>query len=298
MSLSRKSFFWFVIICALIFSGGIFIFIKSDKNIVEEPTPIVVPEQIATSPEYKIIGKSFDGRPIESYTFGNGENKLLFIGGIHGGYEWNSVILAYQFIDYFKENLWLVPKNTTISIIPSLNPDGVYKYIGKEGRFFLTDLPPEKNTTGIGRFNARSVDLNRNFDCNWSKDASWRGKKVSGGTSPFSEPESQAIRDFVLSQKINAVISWHSQANTVYAGECGTGILPETTIMMNLYAKASGYLTAETFNDYVVTGDLEGWLSTINIPAITVELKTHETIEWEQNLSGIMSVLEYYSTKK
>lgn len=298
MFLSRKKILWLVVACAIVCGVGIFVFIKSYKNVDNEPALDIVSEQIIPNPEHKLIGNSFEGRPIESYTFGSGENKLLFIGGIHGGYEWNTVILAYQFIDYFEKNPWLIPENTSVSIIPSANPDGVYKYIGKEGRFSVADLPPEKNTTGIGRFNAKNVDLNRNFDCIWSKDALWRGNKVSGGMSPFSEPESQAIRDYVLSRKFDAVVSWHSQANTVYPGECGTGILPETTMMMNLYAKASGYLASETFDGYVVTGDLGGWLSTINIPSITVELKTHETIEWEQNLAGVKSLLEYYSTKK
>jgi 3-deoxy-D-arabino-heptulosonate 7-phosphate (DAHP) synthase len=51
---------------------------------------------------YKVVGTSVEGRKIESYTYGNGDTHLLLVGGIHGGYEWNSVALAYQVMDYFK----------------------------------------------------------------------------------------------------------------------------------------------------------------------------------------------------
>ncbi|MDA1334643.1 MAG: hypothetical protein O2794_01340 [bacterium] len=48
------------------------------------------------------------------------------------------------------------------------------------------------------------------------------------------------------------------------------------------------------FDAYEITGDAEGWLASINIPAITVELKTHETIEWSQNKAGIEALFKYY----
>ncbi|MCK4918728.1 MAG: hypothetical protein KAS02_03010, partial [Candidatus Pacebacteria bacterium] len=119
---------------------------------------------------------------------------------------------------------------------------------------------------------------------------------VSAGTSPFSEPEAQAIRDFVLENNPQAVIFWHSQANAVYASECENGVLPETLDIMNTYAKASDYKAISSFDAYEVTGDAEGWLASINIPAITVELEDHESIDWKRNLAGVKALLEYYKT--
>ncbi len=182
-------------------------------------------------------------------------------------------------------------------MIPSANPDGIYKVIGKDGRFTAADVP-----TGVsevsGRFNAHEVDLNRNFDCKWKPKSIWQGNIVSAGTAPFSEPETITIRDFVLKNDLNAVIFWHSQANAVYASECEAGILPETLAIMNAYAHAAGYPAVKSFDQYEVTGDSEGWLASINIPAITVELQTHEDIEWERNLAGIRALFEYYGHEK
>lgn len=242
----------------------------------------------------EIIGSSVEGREIESYTYNiQGKKHLVFVGGIHGGYEWNSVILAYEFMDYLEKNLKIIPEDLKVTVIPNANPDGVYKIISREGRFKIEDVP--KNVAQeLGRFNARGVDLNRNFDCKWKKEGVWRGNRVSAGTEPFSEPEAAAIRDFALIKKPTAFIFWHSQANAVYASECEKGILPETLQIMNVYARATGYKAVSSFDSYEVTGDAEGWLASIDIPAITVELKTHETIEWPENLAGIKALFAYY----
>jgi hypothetical protein len=146
-----------------------------------------------------------------------------------------------------------------------------------------------------GRFNANNVDLNRNFDCKWKPESTWRGNIVSAGTAAFSEPEARAIRDFVLATKPVAVVFLHSQANAVYASECEAGILPETRTLMNVYAAAAGYPAIDVFDSYEITGDAEGWLASIGIPAITVELSTHETIEWEKNLAGMLAIFDRYA---
>lgn len=251
---------------------------------IEEPKELWTVEQ---------IGKSVEGRKIEAYHFGEGDKNLLFVGGVHGGYEWNSVVLAYEFIDYFKENPEIIPEGLEISIIPSLNPDGVYKIVGKEGKFSSVDVPDIEDQSP-GRFNANEVDLNRNFDCKWQPESTWRNQTVSAGTKAFSEPEALALKNFVLKNNPEAVIFWHSQANAVYASECEDGILPETLDIMNLYAKSAGYQSVDSFDVYPVSGDAEGWLASIKIPAITVELGTHESIEWSKNVAGVKSLLQYY----
>ena len=151
-----------------------------------------------------------------------------------------------------------------------------------------------KKPEGYGRFNAHDVDLNRNFDCKWQAKSTWKGHAVSAGTKAFSEPESTALRDFFLAQHPSGVIFWHSQANAVYASECKSGILPNTLLLMNTYAKAAGYSAVKSFDAYTVTGDAEGWLASVGVPAITVELKTHQSTEWDRNLLAIKALLNHY----
>ena len=255
--------------------------------------PIATSTPVVEAQAFEVIGKSVLDRPIHAYTYGAGTTRLLFVGGIHGGYEWNSVLLSYQLIDYLETHREEIPSNLTITIIPSANPDGLYEVVGVEGRFVLTDIP-EKTVLGQGRFNAHKVDLNRNFDCKWKSESKWRGNIVSAGTAPFSEPEASAIRDYVLGYRPVAVIFWHSQSNAVYASECEEGILPLTFPLMNTYARASGYPAVDSFDAYEITGDAEGWLASINIPAVTVELATHKTTEWDRNLAGVQALFNLY----
>lgn len=262
-------------------------------------TPIEIPTEttIEMPPNVvkeEIIGASVEGRNIKVYTYGNGPVKLVFVGGIHGGYEWNSSLLAYTFIDYLEAHPELIPINVTIKIIPAANPDGLYKVTGKEGHFVLADVTKNKDIQTEARFNAHTVDLNRNFDCKWKPESTWRSRKVSAGTQVFSEPEAKTIKSFMQRNKPSAVVFWHSQSNGVYASQCHAGILPETLRIMDTYAKASGYPAIKSFDAYETTGAADDWLASINIPAVTVELKTHETVEWEKNLAGIQALIELF----
>jgi hypothetical protein len=304
MQLPAKNQIIVIILICILFGVGIFFSVYTPQRSIEVPPEVVVPvktpepqAEVIPDPRIQDIGTSVEGRAIQSYTFGGGIENLVFVGGIHGGYEWNSVLLAYQLLDYLKENPTVIPNTLSVTIIPSANPDGLFKVLGKEGRFAITDVPPEVLASGTGRFNAHNVDLNRNFDCKWKPESTWRGNTVSAGSAAFSEPEAAAIRDFVLTGKPSAVIFLHSQSNAVYASECTEGILPETKVLMNTYATASGYPAVDTFSAYAITGDAEGWLASLKIPAITVELKTHESTEWQKNLAGITALFEYYNVK-
>ncbi len=290
-------------VACLLVSLCVLAFVHFWTKTVEAPTvpqpatePATTTPQV-TGPRQEIIGTSVEGRSIEAYTYGSGDTHLLFVGGIHGGYEWNSVLLAYEFMDYLTTHPETIPSNLTVTVVPSANPDGVFAVVGKEGRFTTTDIVKDTKS-GLGRFNAHGVDLNRNFDCKWKPESTWRGNVVSAGTASFSEPEATAIRDLVSKISPIAVVFWHSQSNAVYASECENGILPETRTLLNTYSKATGYPAVDTFDAYPITGDAEGWLASINIPAITVELKTHETTEWEKNRAGIEALFARYTEEQ
>jgi len=279
----------------------IIIFFLTKESPVEEIIPepeievVEVPEVIEPKTKNKIIGTSVEGRDIESLTYGNGSTTVIFVGGIHGGYEWNSSLLAYDFVDYLDAGNLQIPENLKVIVVPTLNPDGHFSVVKKDGPFLIAEIPEnDAHTTGKGRFNANNVDLNRNFDCKWQPISSWRGKTVDAGTAAFSEPEAAALRDLVLRENPVAVIFWHSQANAVYASECESGVLPATLTLMNTYATAASYKAVSSFDAYPVTGDAEGWLASIGIPAITVELEGRVTPEWERNISGIKAVLNLY----
>jgi predicted deacylase len=283
--------FWYISIVIVVAIGvtASFLFTKPEIETTTSPVPVPMDATIHRNTiASSTIGYSVEGRPIELYLFGSGTTTVLLVGGIHGGYEWNSVLLAQKFIEHFTASG--TPEGVRVAIIPNLNPDGTFLVTGKSGSFAETDV--NKNVPlSTGRFNANNVDLNRNFDCKWQPQSTWQNKTVSGGKAPFSEPEAQTLRDLVTTLRPVAAVFWHSQANAVYASECEDGILPGTLRLMATYATHAQYQSVTTFDAYPVTGDAEGWLASIGIPAITVELATRTGLDWEQNRAAIAAVL-------
>ncbi len=253
--------------------------VPSGPAVVPSDSSETTTETPATSTR-TVIGTSVEARPIEAYTFGTGETDLLFVGGIHGGYEANTVRLAEAMIEEFQSNSSVIPDSVTVHIIPNLNPDG-YAVVSTA-------------SAQARRFNANDVDLNRNFGCRWKPESTWRSAVVSAGSAPFSEPEAAALRDYVAMVKPNAAVFWHSIGNAVFTSECGNGVLGATQLLMNTYASAANYEAAGLWTAYPVTGDAEGWLASIGIPAVTVELELRESIEWDRNWAGVLATLELY----
>lgn len=126
-----------------------------------------------------------------------------------------SVITLIHYMWYVLENYtsdtevnWLV-NNTEMYFMPCANPDG---YIHNE------TLAP--NGGGLWRKNRRDnldgsfgVDLNRNFDFEWGvgpHNSDQGSSEAYRGTAPFSEPETQAIRDFCNAHEFTVALNHHS----------------------------------------------------------------------------------------
>lgn len=295
-----------IIVLIIIVLAGLGIYFYTNKTTptvpvpIETPTPVEVatttPTQQAEGPT-TIIGKSEEGRDIIAHNFGIGDKRVVLIGGIHGGYSWNTAYLGFEIVDYLTENPTVIPEGVKVSVIPVLNPDGLFKTTAQADRFTLQDIPDSKSLQEEGRFNANGVDLNRNFDCDWQADAVWQTKTVSGGDAAFSEAETLSLKNYIEMQKPAAVVAWYSAAGGVFASNCHGGVSEETQALTKLFADASGYKAYQEFDFYETTGDMTNWLAKIDIPATSVLLSTHTTIDWPKNKAGIDALLKYYGDK-
>lgn len=242
--------------------------VEADEGIGDgaEPIPVVT------------IGESVEGREIQAHRFGEGEANVLVVGGMHGAYAPNTSELARRIITEAQNNEAFVPEGVTLHVIPTLNPDGLA----------LGESP-------AGRFNANDVDLNRNFDCEWQAQGTWRQQTVSGGSEPFSEPEAQALRDYVLEIDPAAAVVFYSAGGGVYASNCNTGVSAATLDLTNTYADASDYTANEEFDFYEITGDAVNWMAGQSIPAVSVLLSDYENIEWQKNQAGLRAVMDVFA---
>ena len=259
----------------------------------ENEQGIATEESDMERPEQEVIGQSAGGHDIIAYNLGTGDETVLFVGGIHGGYSYNTTLLGYELIDHLRNNPDLIPENITVTVIPALNVDGIERATGVTGRFVNTDVTTNEVEQTASRFNANNVDLNRNFDCDWAPEGTWRDQTVSGGTTVFSEPEARAVQAFVQNHSPVTVVAWYAAAGEVFASSCGSApVMEKTQQIMELYATQSGYAAQQEFTYYPITGDMTDWLAQQQIPAISVLLTDRSTIEWDRNRAAIEALLQ------
>jgi len=231
-----------------------------------------------------VIGYSVNERPIEAVRFGTGENAIIFIGGIHAGFAPGSVLLAQRTVDYLTEKPGIIPDTARVYVILSMNPDSA-------------------NSPGqlAGRLNARGVDLNRNWACEWRQDPLIDGRTVpdAGGGGPLSEPETQAVANFVLEQEPVAVIFWQARAagGLVSPGGCGAPGAQSYDLTV-IYAQRARYRwdDYESLIGQVVPGDASNWFDLQGIPAAAVLMPSFAEPDWERNRVAIEEVLAVYGS--
>ncbi|MDX2141241.1 MAG: M14 family metallopeptidase [Chloroflexota bacterium] len=228
-----------------------------------------------------VIGRSVQGRALLARRIGTGERIILLAGGMHGGWEANTVALVNELIAHFASTPGDLPSDVSLVLVPVVNPDGLFY-----GR------------TPEGRFNANAVDLNRNWGCGWQDEAYWREMRVSPGQFAFSEPETAALSDYIQQIRPQVAIFYHSAAGGVYAGSCEQSIYgargaEASNAMSAVYGAAANYRYGEEFDAYPVTGTAAGWAAGLGIAAADVELQTWTQPEFERNLAAVRAVIAW-----
>jgi carboxypeptidase T len=241
------------------------------------------------------IGKTYEGRDIwlvelsDNVTKEENEPGVLFMGAHHGN-EKPSYEVCIYFIEYMVEQYENTSQTeirnaidtTQIYIIPMVNPDGVEAGTRKNRDPNHGSFGYNTEITSIG------VDLNRNFGYRWfryflliplyagstsfldTSDA-YRGK------APFSENETQAIKQFMETHSITIAISYHTYGNLILF-PWGYTIFPAkdkptfVSIGENI-SKINDYLCAQSVNLYPTVGDACDWMyGTYGVFAFTIEL--------------------------
>ncbi|VDN30168.1 unnamed protein product [Gongylonema pulchrum] len=177
------------------------------------------------------FGETYEGRPIKGIKIGNPigrtDKRIVWVdGGMHAR-EWAAIHTALFFIDQLISQYGIDPQITSyvdtlnFYIVPAANPDG-YEYsrsdITPRTRFWRKNRGKQvcyKNQWHRERC-CGGVDLNRNFDFHWGETGSSTDvcSEIYQGSGPFSEPETRAIRDKLLSPemfgKVDAYITLHT----------------------------------------------------------------------------------------
>ena len=192
--------------------------------------------------EYVVFGQSVQGRELfglrisGNVTVEENEPELVFWGNIHGD-EFASGEVVYDFAKHLCNNYGVLPEVTgwidsaELWLIPLANPDG-----------------HEMGT----RENANGIDLNRDLGFNWD---GW-----GGSPSPYSQPESKAIREFLQTGNVTLSTTAHCSGDVIFYPWCySPHATPEEQLIKQVgwaYATAASYNLVNSWDDYETHGEL------------------------------------------
>lgn len=158
------------------------------------------------------IGRSHDGRGIVLMKAGRGQKNILLTAGVHGRETINpSVLLAL--LQIYCENNRDFLEEYTLYVVPLLNPDGYMVALRgfhgiKSERLRLT-VKSKGIPWYLWKYNARGVDLNRNFP-----SQTW--EKKNHGDIPASELETKALIGLFHEREYIGYLDYHSRGKTIY----------------------------------------------------------------------------------
>ena len=179
----------------------------------------------------KSIGKTLEGRDILAIKISDNASMkeaepAILVNAMHHAREVMTPEITTDMVEYLTSNYgtnaevtnWV--NSTEIWVIPMFNLDG-------NNKMWTENSMWRKNTR-----NGYGVDINRNYPVGWNScngSSSNTGAQDYRGTAPASEPETQAMMNFVASIKPVFNISYHSYSEIViYPYGCRPNKTPTT----------------------------------------------------------------------
>jgi hypothetical protein len=216
------------------------------------------------------IGNTYEGRAIWMMKISDNPDQdedepEFFINGLIHAREPMGMECCLRFMDYLLSNYgtdssvtWLV-NNREFYFVPIINADG-YEY----------NRQTDPNGGGMWRKNrhGQGIDLNRNWGYEWGYDnigsSPNQWDETYRGTGPFSEPETQALRDFIDSRHFEVIMNFHSYGNDfLYSWGYYDNYTPDEALFQQIGDSATagnGYVYGTAWEVlYNTNGDCNDW---------------------------------------
>jgi len=252
------------------------------------------------------IGTSIEGRTIWAFKVSDypsvdeDEPEVLYTGLTHAREPVGMMNLFY-FVRWLCENYssdatseFLV-NHREMWFVPIINPDG-YAYnetiAPNGGGMHRKNRRPNPDNSNCNNGTQQGIDLNRNYSYNWGADNSGSSgnpcSAVYRGASAFSEPETEAISNFILARQFKNVLHYHTYSN-VLIHSWGDGTFPDEPDLSTLreigaeMTRENGYAVGtgtETIG-YGVNGDAVDWTyGTAGLISYTPEVGSYADNFW------------------
>ncbi|CAB3380478.1 Hypothetical predicted protein [Cloeon dipterum] len=199
------------------------------------------------------IGTTIQGREIKVLKISGSNAKFGFYieGGIHAR-EWVSpASVAYivrELVEYRSKNSFA--ENADYYVSPVANPDG-YEFTHTNSRLW------RKNRRDSTDKSCPGVDLNRNYGYQWGGLGASRQScdETFAGENSFSEPETQAVRDFLtkIGPSVQAYVAFHSYGQYIlYPYGYDKVLAPDSAVLQKLGARIARNIKKASKKKYKV----------------------------------------------
>lgn len=213
------------------------------------------------------------------------EPGIALLGGHHAR-EWISVEVPLRLGRYLLENysreerVRNLVNSAEVWIVPLVNPDGL--------EYSILNYRLWRKNRRLNQDGSYGVDLNRNYAYQWAYDDIGSSPEPSSavfrGTGPFSEPETESIRNLFQTHRMSAAISYHSFSQLILYPWGYFDQPPEDEALLQGLAAAMAGLISQVNGRvyqtgraaaslYLTNGDFSDWAyGFFRIPAFTIEL--------------------------
>ncbi len=244
---------------------------------------------------YGAAGVSVMGRPIALLSIGEG-TPSVFYNAAHHANEWITTPLVMQFLEQYAsatasgDEIFGVAarelyQQTTLSVAPMVNPDGVDLVTGElsegswyeQARSYAANYPAIRFPLGW-KANINGVDLNLQYPAGWENARSIKfeqgytspAPRDYVGSGPLVAPESRAIYEWTRANDFFLTLSFHTQGKVIYWKYLD--FEPKNSYDIALeFAEVSGYAIEQTPYASGFAGYKDWFIAAYDRPGYTIE---------------------------
>ena len=207
-----------------------------------------------------IAGESIEKRPIAYTVLGQGSDVIFILAAIHGDENAGTPIVN-RLERYLQQHPELL-KGRKVLLLPVANPDGVVRK---------------------SRYNARGIDLNRNFP------ASNRIDSYKFGYRALSEPEAYAIARLIRQYAPDRIVSIHQPLSCIDYDGPSQALADQMAENCNLPVKRVGAKPGSLGSYAGISLDIP--IITLELPRAADKLNTEQL--WQQYGPALAAAITY-----
>jgi len=232
------------------------------------------------------------GRPVTALVAGTGDRQVLFAAAHHAN-EWITAPVLLKFAEdlgqggkLYGVDADLILRNSTVHLVPMVDPDGVDLVTGAiepgsleyEQAAALGDNYPQIPFPEGWKANLLGVDLNLQYPAGWlqareikfSQGYDRPGPRDFVGRAPLTQRESIALAAYTEQVDPALVLAYHTQGQVIY-WQFRDYLVPGARELAEEFARVSGYALEDVPYNSSFAGFKDWFIQRFRRPGFTVE---------------------------